>query len=116
MEKVKFSRARNRRDVMFIVTSPRSSVRARETESNGVALHSTHFHWCALRAAVCARAAALRHLSCPVPCCDLIRAYRIQIRKYFHDYEMFTNTVASILLTYFSLDYTLLSVNIFRFL
>lgn len=47
MEKVKFSGARNRRDAMFIVTSPRSGVRARETESNSAAFNPLSLLWCA---------------------------------------------------------------------
>lgn len=47
VEKVKFSGARNRRDAMFIVTSQRSGVRARETESNGAAFNPLSLLWCA---------------------------------------------------------------------
>lgn len=47
MEKVKLSGARNRRDAMFIVTSRRSGVRARETESNGAAFNPLSLLWCA---------------------------------------------------------------------
>lgn len=47
VKKVKLSGARNRRDAMFIVTSPRSGVRARETESNGAAFNPLSLLWCA---------------------------------------------------------------------
>lgn len=69
---------------MFIVTSPRSGVRARETESNGAAFNPLSL----VRSGAGAGDATSRAL-CRAKF-DTHAQHKTNIRKYFHDYEMFT--------------------------
>lgn len=82
---------------MFIVTSPRSSVRARETESNGAAFNPLSLVRCAGAGDSTSRALCRCRQPCRAAPCrgakfdtHMPNRFTFRIRKYFHDYEMFT--------------------------